>query len=160
MTTEWWNEISLQKLDATLAQEDLKWALWIRTSREIFKSLSQWSTICDYVMEHFSDIYSLEVEVWDRESYQPYPYIHTLIQQYKKRAELHPLEIMVFKYNDITLQTSRLLFEELKRKTIGNSISYQEKTYCIIIGAYWSTASRENTEMIKIIKDTLPYQKL
>ncbi len=156
-----WSQFSslIDSFSNAITEEDKNWNIQIKTTKEIFQNLTKPKEIWSHIDQYFSSIYILEVDPRDIKFYKPYPYIYKILEQYERRAENRPLQLMFLKYKEDSIIQSKIRFEQL-REEFGDAIQFQETSHYLVVGAFWWSTPRANTETINIIKKHLDYHQL
>ena len=85
------------------------------TGSYIFSSISEDEEKMKEYLDKFEDIYYLSVSPRDIEKYKKYPVIYEILKRYKHTAEIHPLELMFFKFKELTEEQRQQAIEKIKK---------------------------------------------
>lgn len=106
---------------------------------------------------HFSDIYYIRCFPFSIDQRKDYPKIYDILKRYEHTANGHPLEILIWKHSDETMQRARKITEENRKRyedmwfTVWNPKEYQH-----MIWFFWGTSWRICEEVIKDVKKVAP----
>ena len=85
------------------------------TTRYIFSSISEGEEKMREYLSKFDDIYYLSVFPRNIDNYKKYPVIYEILKRYKHTAETHPLELMFFKFKEMTEEQRQQAIEKIKK---------------------------------------------
>ena len=106
---------------------------------------------------HFSDIYYIRCFPFSIDQRKDYPKIYDILKRYEHTANGHPLEILIWKYSDETMQRARKITEENRKRYEDMWFTvWDPKEYQHMIWFFWGTSWRICEEVIKDVKKVAP----
>ena len=130
------------------------------TGSYIFSSISEDKEKMKEYLDKFEDIYYLSVSTRDIENYKKYPVIYEILKRYKHTAEIHPLELMFFKFKELTEEQRQQAIENIRKLYPDLDIEISDSTYQLTVGYDWWTAWRTNSHDMNEIKKIYPVKTL
>lgn len=101
----------------------------------------------------FSDIYYISCSPFNIEAWKDYPEIYEILKRYKHTAEGRPLEILIWAYNQETIDYANKRTEELRK--IYDCVD-GPKRFMHIVWFYWWTSWRTIQVIISEFKKQFP----
>lgn len=123
----------------------------MQTSDELFWNLKESDSIKDFILKRFNEIYYIQIypkdfsrNIWNER-------INDIIRRYQHYAEFYPIDIMLFKLNEKSLDQAKNIYEEMKVK-YWDVISISKTKRIYIVWFFWWTTWRNNQAFIDKIK--------
>ena len=126
------------KEQAEIKLEDLPefeiWKIRDETYGNIFKELSYDGEIQkEYIENKFDDIFYLSVSPQDIEKYADNQAIYEILKRYEHTAERHRLELMIFKFKELSEEKRQEILERLKREYEWIEIKLDDSKYWYVV---------------------------
>ena len=109
--------------------------------------------------EMFSDFYYISCYPFDGniEKWKDMPQIYSILQRCTHMANGHPLEILIGKYSEETMEKARKITEERRKEFEWTKVRvWDPKSYMHIVGFFGGTMWRNNQEIIRQIRQAFP----
>jgi hypothetical protein len=107
----------------------------------------------------FSDFYYISCAPFDNsiEQWKNVPEIYEILKRSVHMANGFPLEILIWKYSDESMDKARKITEERRKEFEWTGIMvWDPKEYMYLVGFFGGTSWRTNQYIIKQIRDMFP----
>ncbi len=115
--------------------------------------LQDFENSVNIIWNKFSEIYYISCSPFNIETWESHPGIYEILKRYKHTAEWRPLEILIWVYNQETIDDMNKRAEEL-RKLYDNV--EDPKKYMHIVWFFWWTSWRTIQVIINEFKKQFP----
>jgi hypothetical protein len=104
-----------------------------------------------------STIYLINCSPFMIEDWKDYPEIHDILKRYENKAEWRSLDLIIWEYNEDTMNDMFIKTEELRKQYEWPWIEVDEpKKFIHMIGYYWWTSWRTIQSIIEKFKKFFP----
>ncbi len=128
-------------------------------SFDIYKNFTESEENLKKYWEAFSDFYYISCPPFDKciEKRKNVPEIYNILKRSKHMANWFPLEILIWKYSEESMEKARKITEERRKEFEWTwLIIWDPKSYMYLVWFFWWTSWRNNQYIIKEIKDAFP----
>ncbi len=137
------------------------WKIRDETYGNIFNELSYDGEIQkEYIENKFDDIFYLSVSPQDIEKYADNQAIYEILKRYEHTAERHRLELMIFKFKELSEEKRQEILERLKREYEWIEIKLDDSKYWYVVWYFGWSQWRWNSSYMEEIKKIYPVKEL
>ena len=126
-------------------------------SFDLFNNISLWeyNEAIERLWNKFSNMYYIACSPFAIETRKDYPEIYNILKSYAHTAEWRTFELLIWEYNQETIDQMIARNEELKKKYGWINVA-DPKRYMFIVWFYWWTSWRTIQYIIEKFKKIFP----
>ena len=109
--------------------------------------------------EKCSDLYYFSCFPFDEslEQWKEVPDIYKILKQFAHTANGHPLDILICKYDENSMQEARKMTEEFRKKYEWTNITIKDpNNYVYMVWFFWGSAWRTAQYLIRELREQFP----
>ena len=109
--------------------------------------------------EKCSDLYYFSCFPFDEslEKWREVPDVYQILKQFAHTANGHPLDILICKYDEESMQEARKMTEEFRKKYEGTNVTIKDPNgYVYMVWFFWGSAWRTAQYLIRELKEKFP----